>query len=204
MKRGAAGREGEPAGGKPGGAARPQGAARSVKRSGAKSIVAGVCLLLLLMVIASFGGRGEDSMNEKTVNGGTDGLQGAGTTADGLGYQSVPMEEVGALLEELKQEGTSYVLLDVRTEAEFEDGHIPGAICLPNEEIAADTPAAEQARLKETLPDLSAKVLVYCRSGNRSIQAATKLANLGYTDIVECGGIMDWTGELESIIACEG
>lgn len=81
--------------------------------------------------------------------------------------------------------GDPIVILDVRTPGEFAERHIPGAISLPNEAIG-DKPPAE-------LPDLQAEVLVYCRSGNRSAQAAKKLAALGYTKIYDFGGIQDWS-----------
>ena len=83
---------------------------------------------------------------------------------------------------------TGYVILDVRTVQEYESGHIPGAVCIPNETIGtADIPE---------LPDKNQLILVYCRSGNRSRQASAKLANLGYTNIVEFGGINAWPGEI--------
>ena len=80
------------------------------------------------------------------------------------------------------------MILDVRTAQEFASGHIPGAVLLPNETIGTeDIPL---------LPDKDQLILVYCRSGNRSTQAAEKLAQLGYTNIVEFGGINSWTGEI--------
>ena len=102
------------------------------------------------------------------------------------GYRQISMDEAAAMMEE----STDYVLLDVRTEAEFAQAHIPGAICIPNETIGAEE--------IEALPEKDQLILVYCRSGNRSKQAAQKLAELGYTNIVEFGGINDWTGETVS------
>ena len=101
-------------------------------------------------------------------------------------YRQVGMQEAI----ELMQSGESYVLLDVRTHEEFLERHIPGAICIPNETIS-DVPPAE-------LPDKDQLILVYCRSGNRSKQASAKLAAMGYTGIVEFGGINDWPGETVS------
>ena len=84
----------------------------------------------------------------------------------------------------------NYIILDVRTKEEYQEKHIPGAVNLPNETIGtADIP---ELPVKEQL------ILVYCRSGNRSKQAAKKLAALGYTNIIEIGGINDWTGETVS------
>ena len=99
-------------------------------------------------------------------------------------FKSVSMDEIGQIM----NENEGYIILDVRTEEEFKEGHIPGAICIPNETIAGD--------VVNILPDKEQLILVYCRSGNRSKQAATKLQKLGYTNIVEFGGIVDWTGEI--------
>jgi len=85
-------------------------------------------------------------------------------------------------------ENTNYIILDVRTVAEYNDGHIPNAICIPNETINGD--------IIDKLPNKEQLILIYCRSGNRSKQAAEKLKNLGYTKLVEFGGIIDWKGEI--------
>lgn len=105
---------------------------------------------------------------------------------DTMTYTSIAMSEAAQRLE--KEDG--YILLDVRTVSEYDGGHIPGAICIPNETIG-ETEIAE-------LPDKDQLLFVYCRSGNRSKQAAEKLVALGYTNVVEIGGIIDWTGETES------
>lgn len=91
---------------------------------------------------------------------------------------------------EMMETEKDYIILDVRTIEEYEEGHIPGAICVPNETIGEN--------VIEELPDKGQVILVYCRSGNRSKQAATKLAEQGYTNIYEFGGIIDWTGEIVS------
>ncbi len=83
----------------------------------------------------------------------------------------------------------NYILLDVRRADEFEAGHIPGAVNLPNEEIGTEE--------IPSLPDKTQTIYIYCRSGNRSKQAADKLLALGYTNLIEFGGIIDYTGELE-------
>lgn len=101
------------------------------------------------------------------------------------GYISISMEEAKKWMEE----ETDFILLDVRTVEEFEAGHIPGAICIPNETIGEE-------EIVE-LPDKEQKILIYCRSGNRSKQAAKKMAALGYQNLVEIGGIIDWTGDIE-------
>ena len=100
------------------------------------------------------------------------------------GYRQVTTEEAVNIM----QTEENYVILDVRTAQEFASGHIPGAVLLPNETIGTeDIPL---------LPDQDQLILVYCRSGNRSKQAAETLAQLGYTNIVEFGGINSWTGEI--------
>ena len=84
---------------------------------------------------------------------------------------------------------SSYVILDVRTQEEYDQGHIPGAVLIPDYEI-------EQAA-QGMLPDKDQLILVYCRSGRRSKNAAQVLAELGYTNIKEFGGILDWPYEVE-------
>ena len=81
-----------------------------------------------------------------------------------------------------------HVIVDVRRQDEYDAGHIPGAILIPNESIVDERPSE--------LPDLEQVILIYCRSGNRSKQAAQKLADLGYRNIYEFGGITTWTGEI--------
>lgn len=98
-------------------------------------------------------------------------------------YTQISMDEAISMMKTEK----NYIILDVRTLEEFKEKHIPGAICVPNETIGTkDIPS---------LPDKEQLILVYCRSGNRSKQAAAKLAKMGYTNIYEFGGINDWTGE---------
>ena len=80
-----------------------------------------------------------------------------------------------------------HVIIDVRRPEEYAAGHIPGAVLLPNESIGAEKPSL--------LPDNDQIILVYCRSGRRSKQAADKLVALGYTRVYDFGGILDWTGE---------
>ena len=86
--------------------------------------------------------------------------------------------------------GDDIIILDVRTQDEYEESHIPGAILIPNETIGTEMP--------DQLPDAGQEILVYCRSGNRSAQAAKKLVEAGYTKIYDFGGIMDWPYETVS------
>ena len=102
-------------------------------------------------------------------------------------YKQISMDEAKQIFEYGGDD--SYIILDVRRSDEFADGHIPGAINVANESIGTES-------LKE-LADKNQLIYVYCRSGNRSKQASAKLAAMGYSNIIECGGILDWTGELE-------
>ena len=110
-------------------------------------------------------------------------LAGCAAPAEEISYRQINMDEAITMM----GEESGYVILDVRTPEEFADKHIPGAINIPNEAIGSE-------EIPE-LPDKDQLILVYCRSGNRSKQASEKLAALGYTNIVEFGGINDWPGE---------
>ena len=94
------------------------------------------------------------------------------------------MDEAKTLME--KEEG--YILLDVRTKGEYESGYIPGAINIPLSDI--------DEKIISFLPDKSQMILVYCRSGNRSREASDKLSKLGYSNVLEIGGINAWKGEV--------
>ena len=113
-------------------------------------------------------------------------LTGCAAPAEKEGHRQITMDEAVTIM----QEKTGYIILDVRTPQEFSDKHIPGAINIPNEAIGTEEISG--------LPDKDQLILVYCRSGNRSKQAAKKLAALGYTNVVEFGGIIDWPGETVS------
>ena len=104
--------------------------------------------------------------------------------AGASGYRQITMQEAIDMMDS----ESDYIILDVRTPAEYEGGHIPNAVNVPNETIG-------QSEIDE-LPDKGQLILVYCRSGNRSKQASSKLAALGYTNIVEFGGINAWPGEI--------
>ena len=99
-------------------------------------------------------------------------------------YRQITTQEAVAMM----AKETNYIILDVRTQAEYDAGHIPGAILIPNETIGTDEISQ--------LPDKEQLIMIYCRSGNRSKQASEKLVKLGYTNIVEFGGINSWTGEI--------
>ena len=99
-------------------------------------------------------------------------------------YRQISMEEAVNMM----AQETGYIILDVRRPDEFAAGHIPNAINVPNETIGT-------AEISE-LPDKNQLIMVYCRSGRRSKEASEKLVKLGYTNIVEFGGILDWKGEI--------
>ena len=99
-------------------------------------------------------------------------------------YRSITMDEAVTMM----AQETDYIILDVRRPDEFAAGHIPSAINVPNETIGT-------AEIPE-LPDKDQLIMVYCRSGRRSKEASEKLVKLGYTNIVEFGGILDWKGEI--------
>ena len=101
-------------------------------------------------------------------------------------YKMVSMEEGLALA----QSNPDALIVDVRRSDEFSEGHIPGALLFSVENISEENAA-------QILPDKNQVILVYCRSGRRSLMAAKKLSDMGYTNILEMGGIIDYTGELE-------
>jgi rhodanese-related sulfurtransferase len=114
-------------------------------------------------------------------------LTGCGQTnqAQEAVYMNITAEEAKQIMD--REEG--YIILDTRTQAEYDEGHIPGAIVIPHDEITD--------RAEEELPHKDQLILVYCRSGRRSKLAAEALVKLGYTNIKEFGGIIDWPYEVE-------
>ena len=113
-------------------------------------------------------------------------LTGCGVTSKATNntYRSITMDEAVTMM----AQKTDFVILDVRRPDEFLSGHIPDAINVPNENIGT-------AEISE-LPDKNQLIMVYCRSGRRSKEASEKLVKLGYVNIVEFGGILDWKGEI--------
>ena len=105
------------------------------------------------------------------------GCAGAGNQTNS--YRQISMDEAVTMM----AEESGYIILDVRTPEEFAEKHIPNAINVPNETIGTDEISQ--------LPDKNQLIMVYCRSGRRSKEAAEKLVKLGYTNIVEFGGIID-------------
>ena len=100
-------------------------------------------------------------------------------------YEQITAEEAKKIMDS----GEDHIVLDTREQDEFDEGHIPGAILIPYTEI--------DNKAEEMLPDKDKLILVYCRSGRRSKIAAESLAKLGYTNVKEFGGIIDWPYEVE-------
>lgn len=113
----------------------------------------------------------------------------------GCGKQTVKTQEAALMnitakeAKKLMDSESGYVILDVRTEQEYAQGHIPGAILIPDYEISE--------KAESVLTDKDQLILVYCRSGRRSKNAAAQLEEMGYTRIREFGGILDWPYETE-------
>lgn len=116
---------------------------------------------------------------------GSNGSNATNGSSNSSSYQQVDAETA----KELMDTEDDYVILDARTQAEYDEAHIPGAILIPHDTVATAA--------KDELPDKDRLILVYCRSGNRSKQASQTLADLGYTNVVEFGGINSWPYEVE-------
>ena len=125
-------------------------------------------LIFLLLAVMMLTGCGQDKENDQ-----------------GAVYMNITAEEAKQIMD--SEEG--YIILDVREQDEYDAGHIPSAILIPYTQIAE--------KAEEVLTDKDQLILVYCRSGRRSKIAAEALAELGYTNIKEFGGISDWPYEVE-------
>ena len=125
-------------------------------------------LIFLLLAVMMLTACGQDKENNQ-----------------GAVYVNITAEEAKQIMD--TEEG--YIILDVRTQEEYDQGHIPGAIVISYEEI--------EEKAEEVLMDKDQLILVYCRSGRRSKIAAEALVELGYTNIKEFGGIIDWPYEVE-------
>ena len=127
------------------------------------------CILMLIISLSLFGFTSCQKENNNQES----------TTAL-ITYEQITPEEAKKIMDTQK----AYVIIDARTEAEFAEGHIEGAILIPEYEIAQ--------KAEQEIPDKDTLILVYCRSGRRSKIAAEALINLGYTNVKEFGGIIDW------------
>lgn len=141
--------------------------------------------LAFVLLLSACGANGPASADNETSGVG-DAKVSDSSQAAASGPVKMTAEEAYARM----NSGDPVVVVDVRTAEEYTEKHIPGAILIPNEEIGTQPPAG--------LPVLNAEILLYCRSGNRSAQAAQKLADMGYTNLSDFGGINDWPYETES------
>ena len=112
------------------------------------------------------------------------GCSNGGSADDSATYEQISGAEAKALMDS----ESGYIILDAREQDEYDEGHIPGAILIPYGEIAD--------RAENEIPDKDQLILVYCRSGRRSKIAAEELVKLGYTNVKEFGGIIDWEYEI--------
>lgn len=124
--------------------------------------------------------------SNQSMIGGADGSTGVFIeTGEKKMYEVITQKEA----KEIMDSEQDYIILDVRSEEEFKEGHIPGAILIPYEQI--------EDKAEDVLHDKDMQILVYCRSGRRSKIAADALVQLGYTHVKEFGGIIDWSFEIE-------
>ena len=137
-----------------------------------RNLITVIIILVIIVVIGIFlKNRNSKEDNKNTVKD--------------ANIQYVSMNDI----EKIMNENENYIILDVRTIEAYNDGHIPSAICIPNETI--------DENVVNKLPNKEQLILIYCRSGNRSKQATIKLKDLGYLNLIEFGGIIDWPGEIE-------
>ena len=129
-------------------------------------------LLILTFVLAGCSNEKDNNINSEETN-----------MNEGTEYIEIGAEDAKKVMD-----SEEVIVLDVRTQAEYDDGHIENAVLLPVDEISA--------KAEDVLKDKNAKILVYCRSGNRSATAARTLINMGYTNVYDFGGIIDWPYEI--------
>ena len=146
-----------------------------------KKILCIISILLCILLTAC----GDDS--SIGIIGGADGPTSIIVAEKG---EKAMYEQITAIdAKKIMDSGEEHIILDTREQNEFDEGHIPGAILIPYTEI--------ENKAEEMLPDKDKLILVYCRSGRRSKIAAESLAKLGYTNVKEFGGIIDWPYEVE-------
>lgn len=136
-------------------------------------------MIMVLAALLLLGGCAVQPQSEAPAPSDTQPVETSGTTL----YRKISPEKAHEMMAE-----DGITIVDVRTEEEFAAGHIANAVLVPNETISDTAP--------EALPDKDAVLLVYCRSGRRSKEASEKLLELGYTNIYDFGGIIDWPYEV--------
>lgn len=145
-----------------------------------KNIIIVIVIIAVLICIGCF--IYKTSKTNKTTTSNSTATTNAVKTNE---IRHVSMDDIVKIMEENKD----YVIVDVRTPDEYKEGHIPNAINIPNETI--------NETVYNKLKDKNQLILIYCRSGSRSRQAAYKMQKLGYTNLVDFGGIMNWKGKIE-------
>ncbi|MDR1629213.1 MAG: rhodanese-like domain-containing protein [Oscillospiraceae bacterium] len=144
-----------------------------------KTVIAAI--LLQMVLLAAGCGFMEQTTAQTTAAPATEGAsEQPSETKQSGNYQKITAEEAFAMLQDPQED----ILLDVRTKEEFDAGHIAGALLLPDYEVAQ--------KAESVLPDRGARILVYCRSGRRSAEAAKQLIVMGYTSVYDFGGVIDW------------
>lgn len=145
-----------------------------------KNIIIAIILIVVLICIGFF--IYKSSKTNKTTKS-TNSTSISTTKINEIRH--VSMDDIVKIMNENK----NYVIVDVRTPDEYKEGHIPNAINIPNETI--------NETVYNKLKDKNQLILIYCRSGSRSRQAAYKMQKLGYTNLVDFGGIINWKGKIE-------
>ena len=160
-----------------------------------KSLMTGILLIITFSVMTGCSSKnenGEGTGEPTTATAESSAMSESSATSETASTEA-PLEVDGyrqinqTTAQKMMEENEGYIILDVRTEEEYNDGHIPDAVLLPNESIGETDDI-------ELLPDKDQLIFVYCRSGRRSKEASKKLADLGYTNVYEFGGIIDWAG----------
>ena len=145
-----------------------------------KNIIIVIVIIAVLICIGCF--IYKTSKTNKTTTSNSTATTNAAKTNE---IRHVSMDDIVKIMDENKD----YVIVDVRTPDEYKEGHIPNAINIPNETI--------NETVYNKLKDKNQLILIYCRSGSRSRQAAYKMQKLGYTNLVDFGGIINWKGKIE-------
>ncbi len=144
------------------------------------STIYGIIIGLLIAGMIGLPSKSKDTKDTAETGDSQTKIINESEAPEGAVYKRLTAKEAKARIDS----GDKVIILDVRTEAEYAAEHIEGAILIPNETITDKMPS--------DLPDLHAEILIYCRSGNRSAQAARKLIAIGYTNVYDFGGIIDW------------
>ena len=145
-----------------------------------KNIIIAIVIIAVLICIGCF--IYKTNKTNKTTKSNSTATTNAAKTNE---IRHVSMDDIVKIMNENKD----YVIVDVRTPDEYKEGHIPNAINIPNETI--------NETIYNKLKDKNQLILIYCRSGSRSRQAAYKMQKLGYTNLVDFGGIINWKGKIE-------